>query len=138
MPTPLHCRDWADSILHGLQAQRADDSQCDVSLVSEDGYSIGAHSAVLCAASPKFKNLLERSQVLVVVKLKSIATETLQNVVDFIYSGKVDVGSGNVESIQQMAEGFEISGLVQACERTLTGRQGEQQGTQEKASQGIE
>ena len=86
----------------------------DVSLAVEDNYVVQAHKFVLAAASPLFRSLLH-NQCLTsnspLIYLRGIKACDLNNVLDFVYHGSIDVPSNELNSFLAVAEDLQIKGL---------------------------
>ena len=74
-----------------------------VTLVCEDDQQVEAHKVILSSASPFFKNILLKSpHPHPLIYLKGLKIDELLAIVDFIYLGKTEVESVNIESFLQV------------------------------------
>lgn len=65
----------------------------DITLASQDGQTIKAHRAVLCAASGYFDTVLTNTTVgrETLVILKDINFDEIKQIIDFVYHGEISV-----------------------------------------------
>ena len=72
------------------------DQQCDVTLVVKDGKQLKAHGNVLSKASPFFENTLNsywKENRERIIRIELLTEEVMKDILEFIYSGTVDVSS---------------------------------------------
>ena len=89
-----------------------DSSTHDIVFKTSDGGSVGAHRAIVAAGSPVFRamlygNMRESSQK--EIDLPTTDTETLNKLLTFLYTGKVDVDSDCIVQILVTAHYFDIA-----------------------------
>lgn len=107
-----------------LFQMKQDGSLCDISLKIED-QSISAHRVVLAAASPYFLamftgNMLESRQV--EVCLHDLEFKALISVVEYCYSGKIEITTKNVQSLLITSSLLQVSAVKDACVEFLQER----------------
>ena len=81
-----------------LNMQRIQDHLCDITLVTKDGKELKAHRNVLSAASPFFDKLLQsdmKENREGIVQISEISSALMEVVLDFIYTGSVEVTQEN-------------------------------------------
>ncbi|XP_033322034.1 actin-binding protein IPP [Megalopta genalis] len=108
---------YAPKVLRNLNAQRQKNQFSDVGLVAGSSI-IRAHRSVLAAGSPYFNamftgGLVEEQQEL--VEIHSVSANILSILVDFIYTGNVDVTQDNVLELFAAADMLEIDEVVMGC-----------------------
>lgn len=108
---------YPPKLLRNLNAQRLANKFSDVGLVA-GGSIIRAHRAVLAAGSAYFNamftvGLVEEQQEL--VEIHSISPHILSQLVDFIYSGNVDITQDNVQELFAAADMLELDDVVSGC-----------------------
>lgn len=108
---------YAPKVLRNLNAQRLKNQFSDVGLVAGDSI-IRAHRSVLAAGSAYFNamftgGLVEEQQEL--VEIHSIGAGTLSVLVDFIYTGNVDITQDNVQELFAAADMLELDEVVAGC-----------------------
>ncbi|XP_017777379.1 PREDICTED: kelch-like protein 5 [Nicrophorus vespilloides] len=114
-----HAEHSLSSMRHFLQ----DEKLCDVVLVAgENGPTVSAHKLVLSAASEYFAamftgNLRESGESKVV--LRDINGDVLHAIVNYCYTGSVDIREDNVETLLSTACLMQLSEVVEACSRFL-------------------
>ena len=89
-------------LMKRLNIHRKQDYLCDITLVSIDNIEFKAHRNVLSAASPYFDKLLQSNMQENregIVRFEEISGSVLKDVLEFIYSGTVDVTQENAEKL---------------------------------------
>ena len=112
-------------LLKRLNLQRNQNYLCDVTLVAKEGNEFRAHKNVLSAASPFFVKLLQsemREKDEGVIRFEDISELILADVLEFIYTGSVEINETNAKALIIAAEYLLIEGL-----KTKSGRFLEQQ-----------
>ena len=112
-------------LLKRLNLQRNQNYLCDVTLVAKEGNEVRAHKNVLSAASPFFVKLLQsemREKDEGVIRFEDISELILADVLEFIYTGSVEINETNAKALIIAAEYLLIEGL-----KTKSGRFLEQQ-----------
>ena len=103
-----------------LNMLRRQDHLCDLTLVTKDGKEFKAHRNVLSAASPFFFKLLQsdmKENREGIVRFEEISGAVMENVLEFIYTGSVEVTEENSKDLIAAANYLLIPGL-----KTLSGR----------------
>ena len=87
----------------------------DVTLVSDDGQQkIPAHKVVLAACSGYFKDILKQANHQhPLVCLQGVTAKELDNVLDYIYSGEIQLPQENVRKFLDVAKRLKLKGLFQ-------------------------
>merc|ERR1712142_1446014 len=86
----------------------------DVTIVCDDD-QIDAHKLILSAASPLFQKILLRNQNLVgrpLLYLKGTRIREMENLLEFVYRGEVNVHAEDLQSFMKLANSLEVEGLV--------------------------
>ena len=84
----------------------------DVTLVCGDG-RVEAHKVILSACSPFFQRILkENSHTHPLIYLKGVKFTDLESILQFMYLGKVDVVSANLDTLLDIAQELEVKGLM--------------------------
>ena len=103
-----------------LNMLRRQDHLCDVTLMTKDDKELKAHRNVLSAASPFFFKLLQsdmKENREGIVRFEEISSAVMEEVLEFIYTGSVEVTQENVEDLIAAANYLLIPGL-----KTISGR----------------
>ena len=90
------------------------DAFLDVTIVCDDD-QIDAHKLILSAASPLFQKMLLRNQNLVgrpLLYLKGTRRREMENLLEFVYRGEVNVHAEDLQSFMKLANSLEVEGLV--------------------------
>ena len=96
------------------------DQLCDVTVVTKDDKEFKAHRNVLSEASAFFSTLFQvdmKENREGIVRLKEISGAVMEDVLEFIYKGSVEVTQENSEDLIAAANYFLIPGL-----KTVSGR----------------
>ena len=87
----------------------------DVTLVTNNEKQIKAHKLVLGASSPFFQNIFKKNpEPNLVLFLAGAEYEILQNLIDFVYLGIIDIPAENVETFITVANMLKVKGLAEA------------------------
>ncbi|XP_054157002.1 sex determination protein fruitless-like [Oppia nitens] len=90
---------------------------CDCTIAC-DGASIKAHKMVLAASSPYFYNLFVANPCKhPIVILKDVIFADLKSIIDFIYTGEVNVPQDQLSSLLKTAETLRIKGLTEVRDK---------------------
>ncbi|ELU12514.1 hypothetical protein CAPTEDRAFT_140887, partial [Capitella teleta] len=96
----------------------------DVTLKLPDDSSMPCHKLLLIAASPFFETMFQsgmKESVDQVVELKFSDADTIRMLVEFIYSGEIDVNKDNVRTIIAASEFLLLKDLKAHCENFIVG-----------------
>ena len=107
-------------LMKRLNIQRKQDYLCDITLVSKDNIEFKAHRNVLSAASPYFDKLLQsnmKENREGIVRFEEISGSVVEDVLEFIYTGTVDVTQENAEELIAAGNYLIIPSL-----KTISGR----------------
>ena len=97
-----------------LNMLRRQDLLCDVTLVTKDGKEFKAHRNVLSAASPFFFKLLQsdmKENREGIVRFEEISGAVMEDVLEFIYTGSVEVNQENSKDLIAAANYLLVAGL---------------------------
>ena len=107
-------------LMKRLNIQRKQDCLCDVTLVTNDDREFKAHRNVLSAASPFFCKLLQsdmKENREGIIRLEEISGSVMEDVLEFIYTGTVEVTQENAEELIAAGNYLIIPSL-----KTISGR----------------
>ncbi|KAL9972436.1 hypothetical protein ACROYT_G018736 [Oculina patagonica] len=108
-----------------LAAQRRNDHFCDVILEvgsGDDQARLKAHRIVLCAASPFFYNALNsdmKEKKEGVIRLKETSKAVMEEVLEYLYTGHVDINEHNAFDLLATADYFIIPSLKALCSEVI-------------------
>ncbi|XP_060874127.1 kelch-like protein 2 isoform X2 [Metopolophium dirhodum] len=98
-------------------ASKLDGLFCDIKLKTDDNKIIIAHKVLLASASPyfhaMFTNFSERNHDLVV--MREIDSTALQQLVNFIYSGRIVITEENVQDLLPAANLLQLQEVKEVC-----------------------
>ena len=84
----------------------------DVTLVAGDGYRLKAHKIILSSGSLFFKQIFdENEEKTMLVYIKGMTVDKLNNTIDFIYNGQVDIAQNELEDFLDTANDLKLMGL---------------------------
>lgn len=112
-----YCLKWTNyqrNVTSSFKKLLDDEEFIDVT-ISAEGRSCPGHRVVLSAASPYFRELLAglKAWQHPVLVLKDVPHLDVLAVLEFVYSGKVDIGQDRLQSFLRTAQFLQISGLVE-------------------------
>ena len=113
--TEVDSQQFCVQIMKRLDIQRRNEHLCDVILeVGEDQARLKAHRNVLCAASPFFYNALNtemKEKEEGVIRLKDTSKALMEEVLEYLYTGYVDINDNNAFELMAVANYFLITSL---------------------------
>lgn len=114
-------KDQSSAVLLQLNALRREEILTDVSLCS-DGAQIPCHRNVLVSSSPYFRamfcgSFVERQQTK--ITLTGVPSAVLSSVVDYVYTGLIDISLETVLPLMQAASMLQYGRLFEACSSYL-------------------
>ena len=107
-------------LMKRLNIQRKQDYLCDITLVTNDDREFKAHRNVLSAATPFFCKLLEsdmKENREGIVRFDEISGTVMEDVLEFIYTGTVEVTQDNAKELIAAGNYLMIPSL-----KTVSGR----------------
>ena len=108
-----------------LHLQRRSEQFCDVILEvgsSDDQARLKAHRIVLCAASPFFYNALNsdmKEKKEGVIRLEETSKAVMEEVLEYLYTGHVDINEDNAFDLLAAADYFLIPSLKALCSNVI-------------------
>ena len=99
-------RNFCVEMMKRLDIQRRNDQFCDVGSGDEQA-RLKAHKIVLCAASPFFYNALNsdmKEKKEGVIRLEETSKAVMEEVLEYLYTGHVDINEGNVFDLLAVAD----------------------------------
>ncbi|KAG7483625.1 hypothetical protein MATL_G00040330 [Megalops atlanticus] len=115
---------YAMHILQVLNSYRQSGIFTDV-VLQVGGSEFPCHRAALSASSPYFRTMFHspmRESQQRLVRIQGVSAAAMENVLNFMYEGRVDVDEGNVESVFTAADLLGVTVLSKACVRFLESR----------------
>ncbi|XP_078371891.1 kelch-like protein 7 [Oculina patagonica] len=108
-----------------LDSQRRNEQFCDVILEvgsGDDQARLKAHRIVLCAASPFFYNALNsdmKEKKEGMIRLEETSKAVMEEVLEYLYRGHVDINEHNAFDLLQMAEFLVLSSLKELSSKFI-------------------
>ncbi|XP_078370448.1 kelch-like protein 11 [Oculina patagonica] len=108
-----------------LDIQRRNEQFCDVILEvgsGDDQARLKAHRIVLCAASPFFYNALNsdmKEKKEGVIRLEETSKAVMEEVLEYLYTGHVDINEHNEFDLLAVADYFLIPSLKSLCSKVI-------------------
>ncbi|NXX80283.1 KLHL9 protein, partial [Urocolius indicus] len=114
---------YTTKLLEGLSSLRSQSALCDVTLEAE-GVSFPAHKIILASASNYCKILFVGNSDRAespggTIHLEAVSAAGLRNVLDFIYSNKLELSLQNIEETFKAAESLLVREVLKLCFRFL-------------------
>ena len=104
---------FQENALSAFGTLREDREFADVTLACEDGEQVEVHKVILASSSPFFFNLLRRNKHQhPIIYMRGLKSEDLVAMIDFLYFGEANVFQQNLESFLDVAEEFQLKGLM--------------------------
>ena len=107
-------------LMKRLNIQRQQSYFCNITLVAKEGNEFKAHRNVLSAASPFFSKLLQsemKEREEGVIRFEEISKSILSDVLEFIYTGSVEINEKNAKDLIIAADYLLLESL-----KTISGR----------------
>ena len=114
-----HSRNFRES----LRELRENDNFLDVTLVCDDDIQIKAHKNILSVSSNFFRNILRKNpHPHPLIYLKGLKHSDLVDLVEFMYSGKVEIAQANLESFLTTAQDLKVKGLFDVHNNSINNK----------------
>ncbi|XP_065177727.1 kelch-like protein diablo [Sycon ciliatum] len=110
------------TILNDLCDLRSRSELCDVVLVASDDRTVSAHRAVLAAGTPYFRAMLTgglKESAQSKISLPGVDGDTLEMLVNFLYTGRVQVDETNVQVLLTAASLLQLNSVMEICVKFL-------------------
>ena len=106
---------FKNNITESIHDLRGVDDFYDVTLVGDDFEQVKAHKIVLSATSEYFKKILQSIKSLnhPVLCLEGLNHSDINNVMDFIYNGQIELPQDGVEHYLAVAERLKLFGIYE-------------------------
>ena len=110
------CLKWNDfqtNVTNSFRKLRTAEDFYDVTLVSDDQQQVSAHKVVLSASSEYFSNVLKSNKHShPLLCLSGVNSKELNDILDYIYNGEIQIYQENLDSFLNIAERFKLEGLI--------------------------
>ena len=112
------CLKWNDfhsNLSKSFGLFRNEDYLHDVTLVSDDHHQVSAHKLVLSACSEYFRHIFKHNNkpnAHPLLCLDGISIGDLNNIMDYIYNGEVQIFQENLDRFLSVAQRLKLEGLI--------------------------
>ena len=124
----LRWKNFQSNVINSFRNVRVDEHFSDVTLVGDDRALVPAHKLVLASSSDYFKNILKLKQgsnAQLILCLEGVTFADLNNVLDYIYNGEVQIHEQALDNFLRVAERFKLEGLMKVVDSDLNTTQNE-------------
>merc|ERR1712126_73914 len=109
----LKWNDFKSNVSKSFGIFRNEEYLHDVTLVSDDQHQVTAHKLVLSASSDYFKNIFKTNKHSnPFLCLDGLSSRDLNNILDYIYNGEVQIYQENLDRFLEVAQRFKLEGLL--------------------------
>ena len=113
----LKWNDFQTNVSKSFKDLRNQNHFYDVTLVSSDQKQISAHKVVLSACSDYFQNILKQnSNSHPWLCLDGVTSTDINNMLDYVYLGEVQIYQEDLDRFLDIAQRFQLEGLLQQNE----------------------
>ena len=110
----LKWNDFHSNASRSFNLVRNEEYLHDVTLVSDDQNKVSAHKLVLSASSEYFRYIFKNNHHShPLLCLDGITSEDLQNIMDYIYNGEVQIYQENIDRFLVVAQRLKLQGLFE-------------------------
>ena len=114
----LKWNDFASNVQKSFGNLRKEEDFFDITLVGDDFKQVSAHKLVLSSSSEYFKNVFSNNkkyfQSYALVCLEGLNQSDLNNVLDYIYHGELQIYQHDLDRFLGIAERLKLEGLIGA------------------------
>ena len=108
--------DFTSNVQKSFQNLRKEEDFFDVTLVGDDSTPVTAHKLVLASSSEYFKNIFLKNkkhfQSHALICLEGLNQSDLNNILDYIYQGEVEIFQEDLDRFLGIAERLKLDGLI--------------------------
>merc|ERR1712126_804151 len=109
----LKWNDFSSNASKSFGSFRNEDYLHDVTLVSDDQQQVTGHKLVLSASSGYFKSIFKNNKASnPFLCLEGVTSNDLNNILDYIYNGEVQIYQERLDTFLNTAQRFKIEGLL--------------------------
>ena len=110
----LKWNDYLVNVTKKFSSLRNEEEFSDVTLVSSDKRQVSAHKVVLSSSSDYFKTILQNNNKSkdIILCLENISHEELNNMLDYVYNGEVNIEQDQLDRFLTIAQRFQLEGLI--------------------------
>ncbi|KAF7644623.1 hypothetical protein LDENG_00218930 [Lucifuga dentata] len=112
------------AVLQGFETFRADESLCDVFLSPGDSTEVfPVHRVIMASASDYFKAMFTggmKEKEMKEIKLHGVTKAGLKNVIEFIYTSRVQLSMANLQDTLEAANFLQVLPVLSFCNQLLS------------------
>ena len=112
----LKWNDFSSNVHKSFQNLRKEEDFFDITLVGDDSKHVTAHKLVLSSSSEYFKNVFSNNkkyfQSQAMICLDGLNQSDLNNVLDYIYHGEIQIYQHDLDRFLEIAERLKLEGLI--------------------------
>lgn len=109
----LKWNDFHSNVTKSFALIRNEEYLEDVTLVSDDDFQVKAHKLILSASSSYFKKIFMKNiQSNIILCLEGTTKRDLQNILDYIYHGEVQIFHEDLDRLLTIAQRLKLEGLL--------------------------
>ena len=116
--------DFSTNVTKSFQSLRYENDFFDITLIGDDYKHVTAHKLVLSSCSEYFKNVFSNNKKYfeskAMICLEGLIHSDLNNVLDFIYEGQVQIYQHDLDRFLRIAERLKLEGLMKQHEDDKT------------------
>ena len=116
--------DFLTNVTKSFQSLRYENDFFDITLIGDDYKHVTAHKLVLSSCSEYFKNVFSNNKKYfeskAMICLEGLIHSDLNNVLDFIYEGQVQIYQHDLDRFLRIAERLKLEGLMKQHEDDKT------------------
>ncbi|KAG8238933.1 hypothetical protein J437_LFUL000771, partial [Ladona fulva] len=115
-------RQHSDKLMQCMDRMRKENFLCDVELEAAGGVIFKAHRSVLAAACSYFRamfssGLIEGKESR--VKMAHLSPQTMSTILDFIYTGDLQVSLEEVQELMVVADMLQLEDIINGCSQLM-------------------
>jgi len=119
----LHWNEYQPNLNSTFRKLRNETRYKDVTLVTDDQKLVSAHKIILSMCSGYFQNVLSNySHEHPMMCLDGISSNELNNILDYIYNGEMQVHHENIQRYLQLARKLQLQGLIELGQEGVLAR----------------
>ena len=112
----LKWNDFSSNVYKSFQNLRKEEDFFDITLVGDDFKHVTAHKLVLSSSSEYFKKVFSNNkkyfQSHAMICLEGLNQSDLNNVLDYIYNGEIQIYQHDLDRFLGIAERLKLEGLI--------------------------
>ena len=112
----LKWNDFTSNVKESFQNLRNEEDFFDITLVGDDSKHVTAHKLVLASSSEYFKRIFSNNkkyfQSHAMICLEGLNQNDLNNVLDYIYHGEIQIYQNDLDRFLGIAERLKLEGLI--------------------------